>query len=98
MKPRFLPEIRPTEFNYCVDILGKWHGMNYRFIQLFRTDRKDAISPEFEAPFTRLEYVVPDHFQLSYHRHTGQWHCVYRGLTLNDALATIESEELFRPI
>ena len=26
LKPRFLPAIRPTEFNYPVDIQGKWHG------------------------------------------------------------------------
>jgi hypothetical protein len=26
LKPRFLPTIRPTQFNYPVDIIGKWHG------------------------------------------------------------------------
>ena len=26
LKPRFLPEIRPTEFNYPVAIYGQWHG------------------------------------------------------------------------
>ncbi len=26
LKPRFLPAIRPTKFNYPVDICGKWHG------------------------------------------------------------------------
>jgi hypothetical protein len=38
MKPRFLPEIQPTQVNYSVDILGKWRGAQYRFIQryLFR--------------------------------------------------------------
>ena len=25
-KPKFLPEIKPTEFNYPIDILGKWRG------------------------------------------------------------------------
>ena len=24
LKPRFLPEIRPTQFNYPIDIFGKW--------------------------------------------------------------------------
>lgn len=24
LKPRFLPEIRPTEWNYVVDIRGSW--------------------------------------------------------------------------
>ena len=26
LKPRFLPEIRVTEFNYPIDISGKWRG------------------------------------------------------------------------
>ena len=37
LKPRFLPAIRPTQFNYPVDILGKWHGTKYRFIQRYRS-------------------------------------------------------------
>ena len=32
LKPRFLATIRPTQFNYPVDILGKWHGTKYRLI------------------------------------------------------------------
>lgn len=28
-KPRFLPIIRPTQFNYPIDICGKWHGTRY---------------------------------------------------------------------
>ena len=27
LKPRFLPTIRPTQFNYPVDILGEWHDI-----------------------------------------------------------------------
>jgi hypothetical protein len=37
LKPRFLSTIRPTQFNYPVDILGKWHGTKYRFIQRYRS-------------------------------------------------------------
>ncbi len=37
LKPRFLPAIRPTQFNYPIDILGKWHGNRYRFVQRYRT-------------------------------------------------------------
>jgi hypothetical protein len=36
--PRFLPKIRPTEFNYPIAIYGKWHGNKYRFITRFRSD------------------------------------------------------------
>ena len=38
LKPRFLPEVRPTEFNYPIDIYGKWHGNKYRFITRYRSD------------------------------------------------------------
>jgi hypothetical protein len=37
LKPRFLPEIRPTQFNYPVDIFGKWHGSKYSFITRYRS-------------------------------------------------------------
>jgi hypothetical protein len=26
LKPRFLPEVRSTQFNYPIDILGRWRG------------------------------------------------------------------------
>jgi hypothetical protein len=57
LKPRFLPAIRPTEFNYPIAIYGKWHGNKYRFITRFRSDHPDSFEPEFEAPFARLEFV-----------------------------------------
>jgi hypothetical protein len=37
LKPRFLREIRPTEWNYVVDIRGSWAGKRYRFIQRYRS-------------------------------------------------------------
>ncbi len=36
LKPKYLPEIRPTQFNYPVDIFGKWRGSKYGFIVRFR--------------------------------------------------------------
>jgi hypothetical protein len=62
--PRFLPEIRPTEFNYPIAIYGKWHGNKYRFITRFRSNHPNSIRPEFEAPFARLDYVGRDRFGL----------------------------------
>jgi hypothetical protein len=37
LKPSFLSAIRPTQFNYPVDILGKWLGTKYRFVQRYRS-------------------------------------------------------------
>jgi hypothetical protein len=98
LKPRFLPEIRPTEFNYPVDIYGKWHGNKYRFIERFRSDRPDAVEPEFDAPFARLEYVGRDCFDLSYHRHTGEWLCLFQRISLAEALRLIEEHVHFHPV
>jgi hypothetical protein len=71
--PRYLPEIRPTEFNYPIAIYGKWHGNKYRFITRYRSDHPSSLSPESEAPFARLEFASTDCFDLSYHRHNGEW-------------------------
>jgi hypothetical protein len=37
LKPRFLPEIRPAQWNYVVDIRGAWAGGRYRFMQRYRS-------------------------------------------------------------
>jgi len=49
LKPRFLPTIRPTQFNYPVDILGKWHGTKYRFIQRYRSGFPENLGEEFDG-------------------------------------------------
>jgi hypothetical protein len=97
LRPRFLPEIRPTAFNYPVAIDGKWHGNKYRFITRYRSDDPRSYEPEFEAPFARLEYVSRDCFDLSWHRHTGEWFCLFQRQSLAEALHLIESEPHFEP-
>ena len=98
LKPRFLPEIVPTGFNYPIDILGKWHGNKYRFVQRYRSGFPENLNDEFDAPFTRLEYRARDRFALSYMRHTEKWFCLYYSLTLAQALDAIENEIHFQPI
>ena len=95
--PRFLPEIRPTEFNYPIALYGKWHGNKYRFITRYRSDDPASIEPEFEAPFARLEYVGRDRFDLSYHRHTGEWFRLYEAVSLAEAMDLIGQGEHFQP-
>jgi hypothetical protein len=85
-------------FNYPVAILGKWHGNKYRFLQRFHSDDPDALEPEFDAPFARLEYVGRDCFDVSWHRHTGEWWCLYRSVSLTEALQLIESDGHLHPV
>ena len=98
LKPRFLPIIRPTQFNYPVDILGKWHGSKYRFTQRYRSGFSENLGEEFDAPFARLDWIGRDRFDIQWHRHTGEWFCLYRGLTLLRAIDTLRSDGLLHPL
>jgi len=98
LKPRFLPSIRPTKFNYPVDIYGKWHGGSYRFIERFRSDSPDRIVPEFEHAFARLDYTAPDCFDVMWHRHAGQWRRLYQSVSLMKALRAIEQDGHLHPL
>jgi len=98
LRPRFLPEIRPSErFNYPVAIAGKWHGNKYRFFTRYRSDGANSLAAEFDAPFARLDYVRRDCFDLLWHRHTGEWHRLFERLSLAEALDLIASEPYFHP-
>lgn len=97
LKPRFLPTIRPTQFNYPVDILGKWYGTKYRFIQRYRSGFPENLGEEFDAPFARLDWISRDRFDLQWHRHTGEWFRLYPGLALTEAIDTLRSDVLFHP-
>ena len=98
LKPRFLPEIRPTQFNYPVDIVGKWHGANYRFIQRYRSGFNENLGEEFDAPFARLDRVGRDNFDIQWRRHTGEWYRLHRGLTLVKAIETLKSDAILHPL
>jgi hypothetical protein len=97
LKPRFLEKRRHPKLNYPVDIYGKWHGNKYRFTTRFRYADPDPREPEFDAPFARLEYVSRDHFDLSYHRHTGEWLPIFQRVSLKKALKLIQDDSHFWP-
>ena len=59
--------------------------------------RHDAIQPEFEHAFTRLDYIAPDRFDVMRHRHTGQWR-LYHSVSLTEALRYIEQDGHFHPL
>ncbi len=102
LNPRFLPEIRPTAFNYPVDIFGKWRGSKYSFIQRYRSGFPENLGEEFNAPFTRLdhveEHIGETRFGVMWHRHTGQWWQLPSAVTLEEALRLIETKPMLQPI
>lgn len=64
LKPRFLPEVRPTEWNYVVDIHGAWAAGRYRFMQRYRSGFPDNRGEEFDAPFARIDRMGSDRFDI----------------------------------
>ena len=97
-KAPLLPVIQPTQFNYPIDIHGKWRGTRYRFIQRYRSGFPETLNEEFDSPFAALDWVARDRFDIQWHRHTGAWHCLYRGLSLTEALNAIETDPVLHPL
>lgn len=101
LKPRFLPKIRPTQFNYPVDIFGRWRGSKYSFIERYRSGFPENAGEEFGAPFTRLDHVEEEladiRFDVMWYRHNGQWWCLHSSVPLERALRLMETEELLWP-
>lgn len=102
LKLRFLPQIRPSEFNYPIDIIGRWRGSKYSFIQRFRSGFAENPGDEFDSAFTRLDHrddcLAEIRFDVMWHRHTGQWFCRYASLALEEALEIIRTDGLLQPI
>jgi hypothetical protein len=98
LKPRFLPEIRPAARNYVIDIHGAWAGGRYRFMQRFRSGFPDNAGAEFDAPFARIDRMARDNFDIFWMRHTGKWWPLYTGLTLAEALHTLETDGILHPL
>jgi hypothetical protein len=72
LKPRFLPEIRPTEWNYVIDIHGAWMVGRYRFMQRYRSGMEHNRGEEFDVPFARIDRMERDRFDIYWMRHTGK--------------------------
>lgn len=84
-------------FNYIVDLFTKWQRHYFYFVAKYACPGPTAISPFFEAPFTRLEYGGENWFALAFMRHTGKCVEVVQGLTLAKALDAIRSDGFYYP-
>jgi len=98
LRPRFLPEIRPTEWSYVIDIHGAWAAGRYRFIQRYRSGMEHNPGEEFDAPFARIDRMGQDHFDIHWMRHTGTWWRLHTGMTLVEALRILETDGILHPV
>ncbi len=101
LKPKYLPEIRPTRFNYPVDLFGRQRGSKFSFLVRFRSGFPDNEGEEFDAPFARLDHVEEcvdeTRFDVMWRRHTGQYWPLHRSVPLAEALRLVETEPHLRP-
>ena len=99
LKPRFLPQVRPTEWNSVIDIHGAWAPGRYRFMQRYRSGMEHNRGEEFDAAFARIDRVGQYRFDVYSMRHTGRWWRLHAGLTLDEALHVLETtDEALLPV
>lgn len=98
LKPRLLPEIKPTESNYVVDIHGAWTAGRYRFMRRYRSGFPHNRGMEFDRPFARIDRMGQDQFDIHWMRHTGTWWPLHSGKTLAEALRIIATDPVLCPV
>ena len=93
LKPLHLPDVRPSEFNFPIEMFGRWRASKYSFIVRFRSGWPDNLGEEFDAGYARLDHVEEStqelRFHVMWHRHTGQWWRLHAALTLDETLAEV---------
>lgn len=98
LKPKHVKKPpRNAEFNYLIDLSTKWHGAYFYFVSTYACPGPNAISPNFEATFARLEHVGGGRFTLAFMRHTGKWVELLTGQTLDECLQSIQDDPWFSP-
>jgi hypothetical protein len=88
---------KEPKFNYVTGLSTKWHGRYFYFVALYACPGPNAISPTFKVNFARLEHTAMGRFNLAYMRHTGKWHELFAGLTLDECLKAIKDDPWFQP-
>lgn len=97
-KPRYVKEPpKDQRFNYIVDLYAKWHGKSLNFCATYACPGPTAISPSFEARFTRLEYVGGRQFNIAYMRHTEKWLTVEYARPLEECMETLRDDAWYHP-
>jgi hypothetical protein len=93
LKPKSVkPAPKDRRRNYIIDVGTKWFRSYFYFFSTYACPGPNALSPTFESKFARMECVGDRRFNLSFLRHTGQWLELFRGLTLDECLASIQND------
>jgi hypothetical protein len=71
-------------------------GDNSSLLLPEQSDPEKAVTTaeEFNAPFTRLDWISRDSFDLQWHRNTGTWVCLHCGLLCSESVRKSGKEEM----
>jgi hypothetical protein len=98
LTPKYVqPPPKNPKFNYVTGLSTRWNGRFFYFVATYACPFPDAISPTFEVNFARLEHTPLGRFNLAYMRHTGKWHQLFTGLTLDECLKSVRDDPWFQP-
>ena len=96
LKPKYIqPPPENPQFNYIVDIYGKWYHKAFYFCAEYRVAGPNPTVPSFEVKFARMQYAGNRRFHLSYMRHTGQWIQIYTDLTVDECIESVRDDPYF---
>lgn len=91
------PPPKHPKFNYVTGLSTKWQGRFFYFVATYACPFPGAVAPTFEVTFARLEHTAAGQFNLAYLRHTGRWHQLFAGLTLDECLKAVGDGPWFQP-
>lgn len=97
-KPNYIKPPPDHDFNYLVDIFGKWYRNYFYICGTYNCPSPRAIAPSFEAKFCRFEYIGGDRFNVAYMRHTGQFWEIMQDLALEECLQEAKTNSLLHPV
>lgn len=91
------PPPENPKFNYVTGLSTKWHGRYFYLVATYACPGPNAVGTTFEVNFARLEHTALGRYNLAYLRHTGKWHELSAGLTLDECLKSIRDDPWFQP-
>ena len=98
LRPKHVqPPPAEPRFSYIIGLSTKWHGRYFYLVATYACPFPDAISPTFDTNFARLEHTATGRFNLAFMRHTGKWHELLAGLTLDECLERVRDDSWFQP-
>ena len=86
------------DWNYITDIYTKWYRNYFYICEKWKSESENRLKDEWESNVVRLEFIKNNEFDFSYFRHTGKWHLVSIGITLEECKQMIMGNPNFQPL